>query len=177
MSKQATQIDDENPPQPPQPPTIERRLQQYPFQWIGIALFILIAVLGVAGVFGNTTATAVQESDTLALEVRYPSRFRYITNGVIVVNVTNRSTQGLDRVEVEFDQDYISSFANVTFMPDAQSIRDHQYLVQLEDLAPGETQTIEVEIQGRNYWRREGRIRASAQGDSVAVSLSTFVFP
>jgi hypothetical protein len=175
--QRAQEIHSENPPQPPQAPEIETRLRQYPYQWVGIPIIMLIALLGLLGVFGNTTATAEQEGNTLGLTVEYPERMRFRTDNRIVVEVANLGDQALDQVTVHFDEAYIGSFARVTFTPDVQAITDDAYIVALSDLGPGETQTVEVELEGEEYWRRTGEVRASAGEDSVAVSLSTFVFP
>lgn len=41
-------------PQPPEVPDIKRRIQLHPWQWIGIPLFLLIPILALFGVFGET---------------------------------------------------------------------------------------------------------------------------
>ena len=73
---------DENPPHPPEAPDVERQFKQYVYQWIGIPLIMLIPVLSMLGVFGETMAsTAAEEAGILALDADYISRFRYKTHG------------------------------------------------------------------------------------------------
>ena len=171
------QVYTEQPAQPPQPPQVPRRFKQYLFQWIGVPIFVLVALLAVFGVFGETVATAEESSAALELEVEYPSRFRYRTDNLITVSVTNRTDQALDSISVRFDQSYVSNFANVTFQPSVETIADNTYVVALTDVAPGETRSVVVEVQAESYWRHEGTISASAGEDSVSVSVATFVFP
>jgi hypothetical protein len=51
------------------------------------------------------------------------------------------------------------------------------YVVPLTHLAPGADGLASVELWGEQYGRHAGRILVMAGADTVAVSISTIVFP
>jgi hypothetical protein len=166
------------PSQPPQPPEIERKLQFYRFQKIGIPLILLLPILALIGLFGESVAAENASNPQLMVEVEYPTRFRYKMVDSINVSVENTSTQPLSVVSVRFDRPYIESFSTVTFTPQVKTVTAADYIVELTDLQPQEVRIIAVEIQAENYWQHEGTITAvSDNNESVTLALNTFVFP
>jgi hypothetical protein len=161
-------------PAPPEAPDIERRFKLHAYQVIGLPLLVLIPVLALAGVFGETRASTDQVTGSLHVQVDYPKRLRYSTASRLTVLVTNRSTFPLDSLAVSFDPAYLSGFSDLTFTPEA----DRAFSCDLLDLSPGEERRVIVEYRGRAYWRRPGRIVVKGAGaDSAALDISTFVYP
>jgi hypothetical protein len=161
-------------PRPPPPPQIDRRVRLYRWQWVGLPLLLLVPVLALFGVFGNTRAAVANAGGPLAIDVEYPTRFRFSETQDMYVRVANRSAIPLDTVTVAFDTGYMSGFAAPTFRPDIA----RAYEVELTHLKPGETRLITVELKGKEYWSREGRIAAWHTGpDTVSVAVSTLIFP
>lgn len=165
---------EQRPPDPPQAPEIDRRFRLYPYQWIGLPLMMLVPVLALFGVFGQSWDTARGATAALELELRYPSRFRYKQLNGMDVYVTNSSGRQLDTVTVSFDTAYINRFSTVTFVPSATGA----YEVELTKVEPDERRLIRVELQGEKYWLHRGLIQAWAAGsDTLRVPVSTVVFP
>lgn len=163
---------------PPQAPKIERKIQFHRLQMVGIPLILLIPILAIAGVFGETSHVVRASSPQLFVAVEYPTRFRYKMIDPIQVAVQNSSAQPLATVEVNFERAYIDRFSNVFIKPDVAYITDAVYVWKLRDLQPQETRVITIEIQAAAYWRHEGTVTAVADnGESVTVSVATFVFP
>lgn len=159
---------------PPDPPEIDRRFRLYRYQWIGLPLMMLVPVLALFGVFGQSWDTAAGATAELEMELRYPSRFRYKQLNEMDVYVTNTSGRQLDRVTVAFDTAYINRFSTVTFVPPATGA----YEVELTKVEPNERRLIRVELQGEEYWLHRGRIEAwPAGGDTLRLPVRTVVFP
>lgn len=164
--------------QPPQPPSFRRKLELHREQLIGIPLLMVLPILGMLGVFGETFTQDHAENAQLALEIDYPARERYKMIGNLNVTVTNLTEQAPVTVTVTFDRSYIGGFSTVTFTPSAARITDDVYVVELTELEAGATQRIEVELQGEKYWRHEGKVTAALPaGEPVQLSVSTIVFP
>lgn len=165
-------------PQPPQPPEIRRRLAFHRTQLIGVPLLAIIPILALFGVFGTTTGEMSTESAELQLHISYPTRFRYKTINSLTVEVRNRSGQALPAVTVNFDKSYLSRFSGVTFTPSVKTVTGEVYTLELTDVQPGETRTVDVEIQAEEYGGHSGFISATA-GDAEAAraTVNTFVFP
>lgn len=165
-------------PQPPQPPDVEKRLYLKPLQWIGIPLMMLLPILAVVGVFGYSSDQQQAASDELLVNVEYVTRFRYKMIGQVTVKVENLTAAAMPTVTVSFDAGYIDPFSNVTFNPSLQEMTADAYIVELSELAPGETQTVEVELQAEESLRHEGMIAVAAPGaEPVSVEVTTWVFP
>lgn len=165
-------------PLPPQPPEIERKLQFHRLQKVGIPLILLIPILALAGVFGEVAHSDNAASSQLALEVEYPPRSRYTMVDSIRVTVHNASAQPLTAVQVNFARAYIDSFSNVAFTPAVDFITDEFYVLELSDLQPQETRVIAIDIKSKEYGHHKGTVTAVPDnGESVTLSLATFVFP
>lgn len=165
---------DEDPAQPPEAPDIHRSLQLHPAQWIGISMLLLIPLLALFGLFGETHQIVRAETAELSAVAEYPSRYRYRMLNSIWLDVTNTTATVLDTVTVALDTAYASRFSNVVAIPEFE----HPYTIELTDLEPGDTRRVRVELEGEHYGRHSGELRISAAGaDTARLPLSTFVFP
>jgi hypothetical protein len=165
-------------PEPPQPPEMERRIQLYPFQWIGIPLLFLLPVLALFGVFGAQSNTVQRASDLLAMQVEYPTRYRYKMIEPMAVNVSNLSGQTPVTITVDFSRSYIEQFSAVNFTPAVKEITQNSYRVELPNVPAGETRRIAVELQAEQYWRHAGNVAAAVVDEApVVISVETWVFP
>lgn len=164
----------EDEPQPPEPPQVERRLRPPRLQLIGMTLILLVPVLALLGVFGESRASARAASTEVQLQVRYGARYRYKMLNEIEVTVRNTTDRTMDTLTVGFDPRYVSGFSQVTFIPSASE----PYDVRLLDVRPGETRLVRGELQGERYGRHTGQVFAtSGAADTARVSVSTFIFP
>jgi len=164
--------------QPPQAPEIERRLLLYRYQWIAVPLLMLIPLLALLGVFGESIESANASDDTLQLEVRYPARTRYQLPGILEVTVTNSSDHAMEQVSIGIKTDYIEQFSEVTFTPSVSSINDEVVEIELTDIPPGESRLVTVDLRGERYGKHDGTITAAVNGSDVLdVAISTIVFP
>jgi hypothetical protein len=164
----------------PQPPSIEKRWVFHTVQKIGVPLIVLIPLLALFGLFGESSNTVSDSGGSLAMEISYPTRFRYKMTDPVVVSVENLSSQPVPTLTVSFDYDYISGFSTVTFSPSVSEITEEAYLVHLNEVQAGEVRQIVVDIQAEQYWNHSGTVAASTapdQAPDVELELSTFVFP
>ena len=165
-------------PEPPKPPDFERRLELYSYQYIAIPLLLLIPILALLGVFGETSASAAAESPGLSLGVDYPDRMHAGMGNEIAIAVTNESGEDMPLLEVLVDQAYLDKFVDVSFTPDAARLTDAYAVIELHDVAAGETRLVTIQIHGRWVGAQAAdiRVRAGANAD-VSTTISTFVFP
>lgn len=143
-------------------------------QAAGLAVLVLIPILALFGLFGESWETTAAESAELEMWVRYPDRFRYKMINSLRIRIRNISGGKLDTVAVSFDPDYIRPFSNVAFTPSAA----RPYTVNLVGIRPGEIRFVHVHMQGEHYGRHSGWIKATAGGaDTARAEVSTFIFP
>jgi hypothetical protein len=147
-------------------------------QQIGIPLLLLLPILSIVGVFGNTLRTTTVTSTPVELTVEYPARTRYKTQQTIDIAVRNTADQPLERVTVRLDRAYIDAFEEITFTPDATAITEQAYEVDLANLPAGAVRQVTVELRPRSYWAHHGTVSAAPPDAAPAdVTLQTFVFP
>ncbi len=159
---------------PPDPPKIDRRLRLHPWQWIGVPVLILIPVLALLGVFGDTWETAIVRTADVAVEVQYPERNRYRMSTPLWIDVRNVTAGTMDTVTLAIDTTYLSRFAMVAAIP----AFEYPYVIRITDLAPGEARRVHVELQGEQYGRHSGELWVTSGGaDTARIQLETFVFP
>ena len=158
---------------PPEAPKTVARISLTAKQVIGLPLIAAVPLLALFGVFGERATTAVARSSTIEVTVTYPARFRYRQVQPLRVAVRNTSPRSIDTAFVSFDTAYIARFSSVRFDPAVRSA----FVVPATDIAPGATALVSVELWGEHYGNHRGRVVVAAKGDSVAVPLSTFVFP
>lgn len=139
---------------------------------------LLIPILALLGVFGETVHMATASNSELEMHVKFPTRFRYKMIDSITVFLHNTSDQPLKTVNITFDRSYIQGFSTVTFTPSVKQITGAGYIVELSDLQPGETRFIFVSIQAEKYGNHQGVISAKPDsGDGIQTSINTFTFP
>jgi hypothetical protein len=158
----------------PPAPEIDRRVALPRGRAIGMLLILVVPVLALAGVFGESWERAAAESPNVSAQVEFPSRFRYKMLNSITASVTNRSARPIDTIVVRLDSSYALRFSTVVFTPAAE----RAYVARLTDVPPGETRLIVIEIQGERYGRHTGRLHIeSTNGDTLAIPIQTVIFP
>lgn len=163
---------------PPQPPEVDRKLQFHLLQRVGIPLMILIPVLALFGIFGETVDEVTVSNLYLEMHVKFPTRFRYKMIDSITVSLHNTSDRPLKTVKVTFDRAYLQGFSTVAFTPSVEHVTEAVYTVELTDLQPGEIRVISVSIQAEKYGNHQGDIVAEPDNsDGVQASINTFTFP
>jgi hypothetical protein len=159
--------------QPPKAPPTRRRLALTRKQWVGLPALAAVPLLAVFGFFGERRAEVHATSSSIALDVRYPERFRYRQRQSLDIVVRNVSRRAIDTLEVSLDTVYVSRFSSVRIEPSAR----RTFVVALTDMKPGETRLVLVELWGERYGRHRGRIVAAAGGDTAIVWVNSLVFP
>src|SRR5690554_5420584 len=99
-------------PQPPQPPQMERKIQLYPYQWIGVPLLFLLPVLALVGAFGGRSSTVSAANEAVQLQVEYPARTRYRMIEPLIIGTTNLTGQGSITMTVTISRAYIEQFSS-----------------------------------------------------------------
>jgi hypothetical protein len=158
---------------PPQAPAFRRRLTPTRKQKIGLPLIVAIPILTLIGVFGERSAETHATSANLAVDVRYPDRFRYRQVEALAVSVRNLAPTTIDTMHVSLDTAYVTRFAGVRIEP---SPRD-AFVVDLLHVKAGESRLVTMELTGDRYGRHRGRIVVSTPTDTVPVHITTLVFP
>jgi hypothetical protein len=164
--------------QPPQPPEFTPKFKLYPYQYIGMPIILLIPILALLGVFGEKVAETEAASGDLQVRVEYPLRTHYRLQHEIEVAITNLSEQVLPALTIQFDTNLMRAFTDITFAEEPERITGDGYEVRIEDVAPGETRLVSVDVRAERYWAHDGAISVSGEGvDPVSIPLSVFVFP
>lgn len=164
--------------EPPQAPSIKTRFQIPRFQLIGMPLVMLIPILALFGIFGESVDSVSASNPQLEMRVEYPTRFRYKMLDSVTVALFNASEQSFPTVELRFDRAYIEAFSTVTFTPSVKSITEEDYIVEVTDLQPQETRIISVTVQAEKYGKHSGAITAAAENaEELRVLIDTLTFP
>ena len=72
---------------------------------------MLLPVLGMLGLFGETITTERAANEQLAMQIEYTTRHRYKLNNNMKVTITNLSDQSPVTVTVSFDRAYLDHFS------------------------------------------------------------------
>lgn len=160
------------------PPPVEKHVRLWWHQWIGIPLLLLIPVLALFGVFGESLREVTASSEKIELTVIYPARFRYRQTQPLEILVRNKSPEAILDLIIELDPDYARHFSQVSFIPEANDA----FKIRLLDLKPGEQRLIVGELEADNYGWHRGSVSAALPtpfpGVIVTrVKLNTIVFP
>jgi len=166
-------------PQPPKPPEMQRRMQFYPIQLIGMPFIFLIPVLAILGVFDTGTKTVETSNSSLEMLVEYPRSCRYKNVVLLEVFVTNTSSEAIPTVTVSYDREYFESFSETAFMPSEETVTQDAYEIELQDLKAGDTQYIQTHLRCEAYGQHELRIEAAASEteEPATITGSTIIFP
>jgi hypothetical protein len=158
---------------PPQPPIMRRRLTPTRKQKIGLPLIAAIPILTLLGVFGERSAEIHVTSPRLAVDVRYPVRFRYRQAEALDVTVRNLAPTEIDTIHVSLDTAYLTRFSGVRIEPAPHDA----FVVDLLHVRPGESRLVSAELSGDDYGRHRARIVVSGGTDTALVRITTLVFP
>lgn len=159
-------------PEPPPPPEAPRRIRLYRFQWIGLAILVVVPILAIAGVFGSRATTHRAASATLDVTARIPARFRYLQIVAMDVTVRNRSPAPLDTVRVALDTALATRFSMLSATPPFTDAFESVVTA----LAPGESRLVRIELRGARVGRHAGVLRVIGS-DSVVVPVRILIFP
>lgn len=163
---------------PPEPPEIKRKFQFYLIQWIGVPLLMVIPILALFGVFGESFQKANASNAEFDMTVEYPSRFRYKMTNPVEVSLTNKSSRPIQNLTVDFEHSYISKFSEVQFTPQPKEVTGDSYKIELTEIMPGETRRVSASLQGEHYGSHQGFVRAKSEsGSGSEVQMETFIFP
>jgi hypothetical protein len=166
--------EDSRTPAPPEAPEIDRRIAIPAFRAAGLAVIVLVPVLALFGVFGERYASTAAEAGAIAVQVEFPSRFRYEMLNSITAAVTNRSGRVIDTVTVRLDSAYALRFSRADFTPSATEA----YGVPLTSIAPGESRLVVVTLDAERYGRHRGGLHVeSTTGDTIVIPIHTSIFP
>jgi hypothetical protein len=171
-------------PQPPQPPEFDRKLHFYPFQLIGIPILLLIPLLALFGVFGETSTSVEQSENGITLNIQYSNRVHFQGLDGTEIHVQNTRSQPIPLLTVSIEKAFLDNYSDISFIPDVDEITDEAYFIRLEDVQPGETRVVTYDSKGKLVGSHQGTITAAASdGDDTPVSASTavilevFIFP
>jgi hypothetical protein len=157
-----------------QAPDTAPRFRLYPEQWIGLPFLILIPVLALFGVFGETSQHVEARGSEIELKVDYLARYRYRQIGKLEVHVRNTTNRKMDTVTVAFDSRYVQQFSSPVLVPAPQI----PFEVVLTDVLPDETRLVWAELEAGAFGIHSGSIRAYGVGpDTVSVQIRTTIFP
>lgn len=178
MKKEAAMNNQPSYAKPPEAPQIPRRFELYAYQYIGILLLLVVPVLALLGVFGESATTLQQASADLTLTITYPTRYRYEMLNSLTAAVRNNTSAAIPTLTVRFSRDYIDQFSDVSFSPSLTRITDEAYEVDLSDLPPGAARVVSVDLRADAYGEHRGAVTAAAEGlEPAGLMVSTLVFP
>lgn len=158
---------------PPSPPTIKPKLKMRMVELIGIAMFAMLPLLAVLGVFGPATTVRNAASGSLSVEARFPTKLRFEMKDRLDLYVRNTGPNLLNQVTVRFDSRYLHAFSAVSFSPEATQA----YEVELEKLLPGETRLISLELTADGYGHHKGDVVVTSGATRLVLPVSTITFP
>lgn len=164
--------------EPPEAPDIPRQWKFYDYQYIAIPLLLLIPVLALLGVLGETSATVEAAGEGLLLRVQYPDRAHYEAYNHIEVTVRNESAEAVSGLFVEFDRGLLDHFSQLSVNPSLTEITDTAYRVELGDLEAGAERVVTLDYQPDLNGAHDSWVRLTADGIAqVQADISMFVFP
>jgi hypothetical protein len=159
---------------PPEIPDFPRAIRLTSWQRIGIPLLLLMPLLALFGLFGQTAGNAEVRTESLSVQIEYPARSRYETLSAIHLDIVNTGRGSIDTVVVSLDSAYAARFSSVGAIPDFE----RAYEVEVIDIAPGETRRVTIELDATEYGRHSGDLRVEQRGGEVArVPITTWIFP
>jgi hypothetical protein len=162
----------------PKPPKFPRRVGIYHAQLIGIPLLMAVPFLALLGMFGERTETVSVAAPPVEMTVEYPALYRFKMTRTMDVAVRNVSGRSIPSLVVAFQREYIDSFSQVSFTPQADTITGTAYEVQVQDLQPGETRHLSVDLRAEDYWKHRGTVAVSSERtELVHTPVETWVWP
>jgi hypothetical protein len=164
--------------EPPQAPDIPRQWKFHSYQYIAIPLLILIPVLALLGILGETSTTVEVANEGLVLRVHYPDRAHYEAYNHIEVTVRNDSSGVLSGAAVEFDRELLTHFSQLSVNPSLSEITETAYRVELGDIEAGGERVVTLDYQPDMNGAHDSWVRLTVDGIApVQAGISMFVFP
>jgi len=164
--------------EPPKAPDIPRQWKFYNYQYIAIPLLLLIPLLALLGVLGETSATVEAENEGLIVRVIYPDRAHYEAYNHIEVTVRNESGGDISGAFVEFERELLDNFSQLGVNPSLTEITETAYRVELGDLEAGAERVVTLDYQPDMNGTHDSWVRLVADGiEPVQANISMFVFP
>lgn len=164
--------------EPPEAPDIPRQWKFHSYQYIAIPLLLLIPLLAVLGVLGETSTVVEASGDGVTMRVEYPDRAHYEAYNHISVTVRNASGADLTGVVVEFDRGLLDHFSQLSINPSLEEITETAYRVELDEIEAGGERVITLDYQPDMNGTHNSWVRLTADGIApVQADISMFVFP
>ncbi|MGH7470405.1 MAG: hypothetical protein ACRENP_20875 [Longimicrobiales bacterium] len=162
-------------PEQPRAPPMRRPVRLYPYQWLTLPLLIAIPIAALTGVLGERRELRHVSGSGLDVRSEVPLVMRYGQLQPLRLWITNRSTDPLDSLVLDFDSAYIARFVRVRFVP----ANVQPFVVSLGRLAPGATVEVLVELEAARYGRHRGtlRIMQSGRQPRLAIPVHTWILP
>ena len=141
-------------------------------------LVALIPLLALLNVFGLALEEVEAADQQLVLRVEHLARARVLQLAAFTITVENTGDAALPLVTVTIQRDYVDKFTQVMFTPEVSAITDQAYQIELEDVQPGETRVISVDLRPQEAGQHSGTIAAESDGGARALTtFSTLIFP
>lgn len=164
--------------EPPKAPDIPRQWKFHNYQYIAIPLMLLIPLLALLGVLGETSTTVEAENEGLIVRVHYPDRAHYEAYNHIEVTIRNESGADVSGVVVDFDRSLLDHFSQLSINPSLSEITETAYRVELDDIETGGERVITLDYQPDMNGSHDSWVRLTADGiEPVQANISMFVFP
>jgi hypothetical protein len=163
--------------QPPEPEDFKRKIEFYPFQWVGIPLLFLIPILALFGVLGETETTAHATGTSLDVAITYSNHVNFQSTEISEISVTNTGDVAIPILTVAIEKAYLDNFSDKSFTPPIREITEGAYVIELADLQAGETRYITYDSRGATIGSHRGMVRFSSGEDEVSLTIETLIFP
>jgi hypothetical protein len=165
-------------PRPPEAPDIDRKLQFDKVQLIGIPILMLLPILALLGLFGESVDYHRAETPEVVLHVEYPSRYRHGRTNPLRITVANLSPQPVADLTVAVSRDYIDRFSEVKFLPELTTADETAFLLQFDNVPAGAERRVVVELRAWEHGRHRATVTVSVDGvANVQTTFTTIVFP
>ena len=164
--------------EPPEAPDIPRQWKFYNYQYIVLPLLLLIPVLALLGILGESSTSVETVSDGIVLRVLYSDRAHYEAYNKIEITVRNDSDGDLSGVVVELDRSLLDHFSQLSMNPPLTAITEAAYRVDLDDIEAGGERIVTLDYQPDMNGTHDSWVRVIADGIApVQAAISMFVFP
>lgn len=167
----------------PRPRHYARELRLGALEWVGIPLLSLLPLLALAGLLGPSSALKsariATANSALSVQLVYPSRLRRVTDGELLVTVSNAGPGELRELVLSLDEAYLLRFGRVQSLPAADSVDSGARRIALPVLRAGESTSVRLSLEADDWGRLPGWIELGVGRAPVRARLSfdTLVLP
>ena len=167
-------------PEPEPPPEFKRQILFGRGQAIGLFVLLLIPVLAVLRVLGDSKATLEARVDGLVLNAEVAKCTRY--GNPAQLKITVAAPADAQRVEVEVTTDYLERFSDIHAEPASVRMTDRSTVFARELTQDGDahggTALVVLDLTPERYGWARGKVRVSTEtGGSAELEIKTFIFP